>query len=127
MKKVDLENLFSIIEEKYFIDNDGKDKKDISVYWKDLEWEIEEVKAELKENNAVYLEDELGDIFRCYINLLKKLEKEWYIESLENVFSHADKKFAQRINGRKNGISWQTTKEIQKQELKKEHDLKYNS
>ncbi|MGE4443548.1 MAG: MazG nucleotide pyrophosphohydrolase domain-containing protein [Candidatus Altimarinota bacterium] len=127
MKKVDLENLFSIIEEKYFIDNGGENKKDISVYWKDLEGEIEEVKEELKQNNSVYLEDELGDIFRCYINLLKKLEKEGYIESLENVFSHADKKFSQRINGRKNGISWQTTKEIQKQELKKEHDLKYNS
>ncbi len=127
MKKVDLENLFSIIEEKYFIDNGWENKKDISVYWKDLEWEIEEVKEKLKQNNSVYLEDELGDIFRCYINLLKKLEKEWYIESLENVFSHADKKFSQRINGRINGISWQTTKEIQKQELKKEHDLKYNS
>ncbi len=127
MKKIDLKKLLSIVEEKYYIDNDWEKQKDISVYWKDLEWEILEVKEELRENNSVYLEDELWDIFRCYINLLKKLEKEWYIESLEKVFSHADKKFTQRINGRKNGISWETTKEIQKQELKKEHNLKYNS
>lgn len=127
MKKVDLKKLLSIVEEKYYIDNDWEKQKDILVYWKDLEWEILEVKEELRENNSVYLEDELWDIFRCYINLLKKLEKEWYIESLEKVFSHADKKFTQRINGRKNGISWETTKEIQKQELKKEHNLKYNS
>lgn len=127
MKKNDLKKLLSIVEEKYYIDNDWEKQKDISVYWKDLEWEILEVKEELRENNSVYLEDELWDIFRCYINLLKKLEKEWYIESLEKVFSHADKKFTQRINGRKNGISWETTKEIQKQELKKEHNLKYNS
>ena len=59
--------------------------------------------------------------------LLKKLEKEWYIESLENVFLHADKKFSQRINGRKNGISWQITKQKQKDDLKKEHNIKYNS
>lgn len=127
MKKIDLENLLSIVEEKYYIDNDWENQKDISVYWKDLEWEMQEVLEELKENNAVYLEDELWDIFRCYLNFLKKLEKSWHIESLEKVFSHATEKFSERINGRKNGISWQVTKELQKQELKKEHNLKYNS
>lgn len=37
--------------------------------------EIAEITEEVKENNAIYLEDELGDILRDYMNLLHVLEQ----------------------------------------------------
>lgn len=126
MKKIYLTNLLQLIEEKYEIDTNEWHWKEIWFYLSELENEIEEVKAELKENNWVYLEDELWDIFRCYLNFLKKLEKNWYIESIEEVFLHADKKFSERIIWRRNWIDWENTKKLQKEELKNRHNLQYN-
>ncbi len=126
MKKIDLTNLLKLVEEKYEIDTNEWHGKEIWFYLSELEWEISEVREELKKDNSVYLEDELWDIFRCYLNFLKKLEKNWYIESVEEVFLHADKKFSDRINWRRNWIDWEITKKLQKEELKNRHNLKYN-
>ncbi len=106
--------------------------KKISFYkWSQtyLDWikdEVEEVKAELRENNTVYLEDELGDIFWNYLCLLHSLEDEWKITSLDKVFERCYKKFSERVwyDGDWNK-DWDEVKKIQKEELKKEHNKFY--
>lgn len=47
-----------------------------AMYVDEMHKEIDEMKAELKPNNVVYLEDELGDIMRDYLCLLRGLEHE---------------------------------------------------
>lgn len=91
-------------------------------------WEMQEAIDEIKQNNSVYLEDELGDVFWTYISLMKSLEKQWYIESVENVFNRCDKKFGERIwYVRENTYewAWEEIKKKQKIERKNEHEEKY--
>jgi len=100
----------------------------IDVYKKWLIWEIEEAFEEIKENNSVYLEDELWDIFWTYITLLQGLQKRWYIKSVEKVFERSFDKFNGRLdyvikNNYEN--SWKEIKDIQKIKRKKEHEEKY--
>lgn len=89
-------------------------------------WEVEESKEEHKKNNSVYLEDELGDILWTYLNSIYFLEKEGLID-MDQVFKRCIKKYTQRTNGMRDGISWYDIKDIQKEELKKEHNKKYNA
>lgn len=97
-----------------------------------IEWvecELKEACDEIRKNNSVYLEDELWDVFWDYICLLNSLKEEGYIESVENVFKRCDKKFGERIpfvRENKNEWAWWEIKKIQKQELKEEHNNKYN-
>ncbi|MDR2416184.1 MAG: nucleotide pyrophosphohydrolase [Candidatus Peribacteria bacterium] len=72
-----------------------------STYFRELRKEVDEALAENTENNSVYLEDELGDIFWDYIMLLNALTSEGKITSVENVFERCYQKFSERIN--KNG------------------------
>jgi len=106
----------------------GEDNHSIDVYKKWLIWEIEEAFDEIKEDNSVYLEDELWDIFWTYMTLLQWLKKRWYITSIENVFKRSYKKFSERIDYvRKNDYpsSWKEIKDIQKIEREKEYKEKY--
>ena len=97
-----------------------------------LDWlveELEEAKEEIKQNNSVYLEDELGDVFWDMMCLLTSLEQEWLIKK-EKVFERAYKKFSERINyvqSREEMQSWEEIKKIQKQRRQKEHDDLYNN
>jgi len=101
-------------------------------YFDYMPWEIEEVIEQFKENNTVYLEDELWDILWIYMNLLVKLEREELITSRKEVMKRAIKKYSWRIENlwqktieeRQN--YWETVKVKQKEELKKEHNKKYN-
>jgi len=90
-----------------------------------LKWifdEIQEVNNEIKKNNAVYLEDELWDVFYDYINLLYLLEKDWYIFSIESVLDRIRKKFSERVwNPEQRHI----IKQKQKKEMQEEHFLHY--
>ncbi len=88
--------------------------------------EIEEVRWELKHNNTIYLEDELWDILWDYLNLLYCLEKEGKA-NMTNVLKRSLKKYSQRTDGLEKWISWNDIKAWQKQELKKEHNKKYNA
>lgn len=101
-----------------------------------LNWlkdELIEVEEEIKENNSVYLEDELWDILWSYLNLLEWLKKEWKIESVENVISRAENKYIGRVEAIQNrednqrSSVWKEVKEKQKLELQKEHNEKYKS
>ena len=54
----------SIIQKKYDLHREKEQEwNDWKIYSQGLIDEVEEVSAEVKDNNAVYLEDELGDIF----------------------------------------------------------------
>jgi len=113
-------------------------KRENSIHWWFYEWhktyikgmndEVQEWFDEIKKNNSVYLEDELWDIFWVYICLLQSLEKEWYIESVENVFKRCDNKFWERIDYVRNNKyewAWEEIKKLQKIEREKEHNDKY--
>lgn len=86
--------------------------------------EVDEVNSEIKKDNSVFLEDELGDIFWNYVNLLYSLENEGYITK-ERVFKKVFKKFNERIDWLENGITWDEIKNQQKEKRKKEHNKLY--
>jgi len=99
----------------------------------DIEWligellsEVDEVKEEIKENNAPLLEDELGDILWGWLILVQKLKAKGLVVSHENIIKRALKKYQQRITplkGNKEDCDiWKNVKEKQKLELKKELD-----
>ena len=77
----------------------GKDSryKGAETYFEQLRKEIDEAQTENKPDNHVYLEDELGDIFRDYVMLLNAMANEGKISSIEKVFERCYKKFSERI------------------------------
>ncbi len=93
-------------------------------------WEVDEAINEIRDNNTVYLEDELWDVFWTYCWMLNSLEKEWKITSIEKVFERAYKKFSERVdfsrNSEKKVWVWDDIKKIQKKERTDEHNDKYN-
>ena len=92
-----------------------------------MKQEIEEMHSELKKDNTIYLEEELGDIFWDYLNLIHILKEKGYIESYTNIFKASRKKFKARIHGDLKWFSWQDIKKKQKQENKKKHTEKYGT
>ena len=97
-------------------------------YFEQMAKELQEALDENRLNNSVYLEDELWDVLWCYLWLLNWLKNEWKITSVEKVFERSYKKFTWRIveEDWTNNWEWQEVKKVQKAELKKENDLKYN-
>ncbi len=94
-----------------------------------LNWiknEIQEVEEEIKPENKVYLEDELGDIFWDYMCMIYSMEQEWLINA-DQIFERAYKKFSERIQENWKWHKWKRgeIKEKQKQELKDEHHRLY--
>lgn len=89
--------------------------------------EVEEVEDEVRENNEVYLTDELSDIVWDYARLLAVLEREKLITNAEGVFEHGFKKYTERLPAMLVGGDglWNETKQKQKLELKKRHQEKY--
>lgn len=95
-------------------------------YYDWLFWELEEAKQEYKEDNLVYLEDELWDILWDYLCLLHALEVEWKISSAEKVFERSYKKFSGRIKDTwSNMWDWKEVKAKQNEERIKEHEKLY--
>jgi len=92
-----------------------------------IDWisdELEEVKCEIKKNNSVYLEDELGDILWNYFCLIHSLKEDNLINE-KKVFERCYKKFSERLSNNPWGSQWAEIKEKQKLELKKEHKKKH--
>jgi NTP pyrophosphatase (non-canonical NTP hydrolase) len=101
---------------------------DISdIYFDGIFDEVQEARDEFKKDNVVKLEDELGDIFWNYIMLLQTLERKGYIRSIENVFTHAEEKFIERLGfiylDKKvnSSVYWDTVKKKQKKRIEEEH------
>ena len=89
-----LTKLLKLVKEKYSIDKKQNWYKWSITYFNGLKDEIEEVSEELKENNSVYLEDELWDILWGYLNFLKWLKEEWKIKSMKSVIQRCEKKYS---------------------------------
>ncbi len=91
--------------------------------------ELEEVRAEIKENNRVYLEDELSDIAWDYACLLARLEQAGHIESAESVIEHGFNKYSQRAPAFLEATEemWDTIKTKQKADLQHRHKEKYGN
>ncbi len=122
--------LLKIVNEKYEIDKKWTWSKWSISYFEWIKDETEEVFEEMRENNSIYLEDELWDILFAYLSLLKNLEKEWKISSIENVIFRSEKKIWERISALKWkdwGLLdyWDEVKKRQKEELEREHKEKY--
>ncbi|PID87696.1 nucleotide pyrophosphohydrolase [Candidatus Gracilibacteria bacterium] len=128
-----LNKLLEIVKEKNKIDQNQEWYTGAKIYLDGLKDEVIEVEEELKENNSVYLEDELGDILWDLLNLIEGLKKEGKIGGLEDVLKRAEKKYYERIsgidkvNGLKKKSKWSEIKKKQKQELKEEHEKKYKT
>jgi len=90
--------------------------------------EIDEMEEELKENNCVHLEDELGDILWDYLSFINVLEKRNYISIAEKVFERIHKKYGERLKavyGKNTEDAWYEIKRKQKEELQQEHQEKH--
>ncbi|USN58605.1 MAG: nucleotide pyrophosphohydrolase [Candidatus Peribacteria bacterium] len=98
--------------------------KGYQTYIDAIQDELSEATQEIKQHNTVYLEDELGDVFWCYICLLHSLEEDGYIRT-ERVFQRCLKKFSERLQADYDRQAWVEIKHQQKQKLKKEHEEKH--
>lgn len=98
-------------------------------YLSGLKDEVEEVVVEVKENNAVYLEDELSDIAWDYACVLASLEQKGLIKSAEAVLAHGLEKYSERAPAflEASEDHWETVKKIQKEVLKKRHEELYGN
>ncbi len=101
------------------------DRNSLDMYLQGLRDELWEVEVEIKDNNLVYLEDELWDILRDYMNLLYILENEGKIRSRKNVFQRSFEKYWERVSDKEKWILRKETKDRQKRKLKKEYDNLY--
>lgn len=123
-----LDKIQKIIQKRinYFSKNKSDFFKWNETFFEEILKEIKETKDEVKENNSVYLEDELWDILWDYLCIIEALKVEWKIENFEKVLERCYKKFSERINEETwESRDWQEIKKIQKEELKNEHFKKY--
>lgn len=116
----------SCIERKYKVyERINPNWNSITMYLDGLRSEVQEVEQEIKDNNLVYLEDELWDILRDYMNLLHILEKQEKIRSRRDVFKRSFDKYSERIDDKEKWILRKDTKEKQKKRLINEHQKIY--
>ncbi|MCA9362468.1 nucleotide pyrophosphohydrolase [Candidatus Kaiserbacteria bacterium] len=89
--------------------------------------ETDEVRPEIKEDNQVYLTDELGDIAWDYLTILSVLEQRGLIESAEAVFAQAYEKYSERAPAfvEVDNDHWDQIKQAQKTRLKERHQELY--
>ncbi len=103
----------------------------VDIYLKEIINEIGEVKVEIRDDNVIYLEDELGDVFWDYLMILKFLEKEKKTRSVKEVFAHAIEKYKEIYqifetdNIDDTDRMWLEIKNKQKKELKERHKELY--
>lgn len=93
-------------------------------YTKGLIDEVKEVEEEVRENNEVYLIDELSDIAWDYAMLLSLLEMRGLITNIEDVLEHGYTKYTQRVASLSQE-QWEEIKQLQKQQLDAQHRNKY--
>lgn len=99
---------------------------------KNLIDEVQEVSNEIKLNNQIYLEDELWDIFRDYMNLLILLQERGYISNPKEILFKSYEKFHERISAiinktdkQSSDIARDEVKKMQKKKLKNQHNNLY--
>ena len=94
-----LKKLFSLSHKRVEdLENDDKGwYKGYETFLEAVKDELSEVEKEIKENNTVYLEDELGDVLWCYFCFTYSLHKKGYISDPEKIFKRAYKKYNERL------------------------------
>jgi NTP pyrophosphatase (non-canonical NTP hydrolase) len=99
----------------------------LSRYMEALIDELEEVKVEIKENNEIYLKDELGDILWNFSVLIALLENRGFLEKADSVFEQAYTKYSERSPAflKLDNNLWEQIKKTQKERLEKQHQEKY--
>ena len=117
--------LLDVARQKNMIDQDSEWSNGSETYLREIRLELDEVQEELDSERNCYLEDELGDVFWDYLNLLLALEQEGKI-SLSRVFERALVKYSKRIDGIQQGSSWSEVKRQQKQRLAEEQAVENN-
>ena len=108
----------------------GRPTDDVAFqYLGGLKDEVEEVRAEIRYRNSVHLEDELSDIAWDYACLLASLEEGGYIENAEAVLEHGYQKYSERAPAflEKSEDAWEAVKKVQKAELNRRHEEKYDT
>lgn len=100
-----------------------------SRYMAGLKDEVEEVRAEMRENNTVYLADELSDLAWDYAVLIALLEDRGLIVNAEDVLEHGYQKYSERAPAFLEASSekWDEVKIMQKQDLQRQHQEKYGN
>ncbi|KEI71080.1 MazG nucleotide pyrophosphohydrolase domain-containing protein [Endozoicomonas elysicola] len=117
-----LNKLLDVVRQKNLIDQDSEWSNGSETYFREIRLELDEVQEELDSDRNCYLEDELGDVFWDYLNLLLALEQEGKI-SLSRVFERSLAKYSERIEGIQQGVSWSEVKQKQKQRLAEEQAI----
>jgi NTP pyrophosphatase (non-canonical NTP hydrolase) len=117
-----IEEILDLIKSKHLIDQKNTWSEGSATYFNELKKEIDEVEEELLLGRSCYLEDELGDVFWDYLNLLHNLEQEGLI-NVESVFERSLLKFSERLSAISSGSNWGAAKQTQKLRLEKEHQL----
>ncbi len=124
-----LKKILKIVKQKHEIDKNQDWYQWYGSYFQALQDEVKEVQPEIKENNSIHLEDELGDILRDYLNLVESLVAEGKITSLEKVLSRAEQKYTERVeailDAKLKDWTWNRIKKLQKERLAQEHQEKY--
>jgi len=132
-----IDELLDLADENLIKNTFSRHPDVLNIYLKEIRGEMDEAEEEIKKDNFVYLEDELGDIFWDYLMLLKILERDEYIRSVNHVFSRSVDKFKERYKvlfgvDKDNPDSeireklWKEVKKKQKQNLKDRHNKLYN-
>ncbi|WP_419536870.1 MazG nucleotide pyrophosphohydrolase domain-containing protein [Endozoicomonas sp.] len=125
MNSQHLIKLLDVARQKNMIDQDSEWSNGSETYLREIRLELDEVQEELDSDRNCYLEDELGDVFWDYLNLLLALEQEGKI-SLSRVFERALVKYSERIDGIQQGSFWSEVKRQQKQRLAEEQAVEKN-
>ncbi|WP_461537489.1 MazG nucleotide pyrophosphohydrolase domain-containing protein [Spongorhabdus nitratireducens] len=113
--------LLDVVKAKNKIDQNSSWSNGSETYLREIGLELGEVAEELNlSNRQGYLEEELGDVFWDYLNLLLCLEQEGRID-LSRVFERSVDKYRERIEGIQSGKSWAEIKQVQKERLEREH------
>lgn len=98
--------------------------KNPSIYIENIKDEVDEAKEQMIPDNKRKLEDEIWDVLWTTLFTIKLLEKEWKINSLENVINLTEEKFKERIDALDNAkdlsefpSAWKEVKKKQKARL----------
>lgn len=119
---IDVEKILGIAKRKLLLDKKDNWSRGSETFFDEIGKEIIEAREENRLGNHVKLEDELGDIFWDYVNILVNLEDEGKI-NLERVFLRAKRKYDERVSGLENNMSWAEIKKKQKEDIQKEISL----
>jgi len=119
--------LIELVDIKNKIDIKRGDSKYMNIEWmlNQIVEEVNEVKNEVKENNHIYLDDELADILWAWLMLVEKTHFKGLSSDINTIVDKAFSKYSQRVlplkGTQEDKTIWKNIKSIQKRRLEEEH------